>query len=82
MLATVSASDVDQGSNGVVTYSLYSAASATLFDIGQYDGVLLLTGNVDYEKNKHYQIAIQASDQGGHTDSCKVIIDVTDTNDQ
>ncbi|KAL1261571.1 hypothetical protein QQF64_006836, partial [Cirrhinus molitorella] len=55
--------------------------SANLFDIGQYDGVLRLIGNVDYEKNKHYQIAIQASDQGGHTDSCKVIIDVTDTND-
>ncbi|XP_026135745.1 protocadherin gamma-A10-like isoform X16 [Carassius auratus] len=81
VLTTVSASDADQGSNGVVTYSLSSAASATLFDIGQYDGVLRLTGNIDYEKNKHYQIAIQASDQGGHTDSCKVIIDVTDTND-
>uniref|UniRef100_A0A8C2HHS9 Cadherin domain-containing protein n=1 Tax=Cyprinus carpio TaxID=7962 RepID=A0A8C2HHS9_CYPCA len=81
VLTTVSASDADQGSNGVVTYSLSSAASANLFDIGQYDGVLRITGNVDYEKYKHYQIAIQASDQGGHTDSCKVIIDVTDTND-
>uniref|UniRef100_A0A673KZI9 Cadherin domain-containing protein n=1 Tax=Sinocyclocheilus rhinocerous TaxID=307959 RepID=A0A673KZI9_9TELE len=49
VLTTVSASDADQGSNGVVTYSLSSAASATLFDIGQYD-----VRSFDYEQIKAF----------------------------
>ncbi|CAK6977284.1 protocadherin gamma-A4-like isoform X3, partial [Scomber scombrus] len=40
-----------------------------------------LTGNLDYEKAQHYEIHVQASDDGGLTDSCKIIVEVTDTND-
>ncbi|XP_042566745.1 protocadherin beta-16-like isoform X42 [Clupea harengus] len=83
ILTTVSASDADQGSNGVVTYSLSSAAKslAELFQINSKDGALTLIGSIDFEKNKQYQIPVQAKDQGGHSDSCKVIVDVTDVND-
>ncbi|XP_066524900.1 protocadherin beta-16-like [Hoplias malabaricus] len=83
VLTTVSASDADEGSNSLVIYSLSASSKGVsdIFEIGQYDGVLKLIGNVDYEKNKQYQIIIEARDHGGHTDSCKVIIDVIDKND-
>uniref|UniRef100_A0A4W5L7U2 Cadherin domain-containing protein n=1 Tax=Hucho hucho TaxID=62062 RepID=A0A4W5L7U2_9TELE len=83
VLTTVSASDADQGPNGRVTYSISNTAEASndIFEIGRDDGVVKLVGDIDYEILKHYQINVQARDQGGHTDSCKVIIDVIDMND-
>ncbi|XP_076148282.1 protocadherin gamma-A2-like isoform X1 [Alosa pseudoharengus] len=83
ILTTVSASDADQGSYGIVTYALSSNAKglAELFQVNSNDGMLTLIGSIDFEKNKQYQISVQAKDQGGHSDSCKVIVDVTDVND-
>ncbi|XP_049330749.1 protocadherin gamma-A2-like [Astyanax mexicanus] len=83
LLTTISATDADEGSNSVVVYSLSATSKGVsdLFEIGQHDGVIRLIGNVDYEKFKQYQIVVEARDQGGHTDSCKVIIDVSDKND-
>ncbi|XP_035377338.1 protocadherin gamma-A2-like isoform X18 [Electrophorus electricus] len=83
VLTTVSASDADEGSNRVVVYSLSSTSKGVsdLLQIGQNDGVITLIGNVDYEKHKQYQVVLEARDHGGLTDTCKVIIDVTDKND-
>ncbi|XP_049330059.1 protocadherin gamma-A2-like [Astyanax mexicanus] len=83
ILTTVSASDADKGTNSAIVYSLSATSKGVsdLFEIGQHDGVVKLIGNVDYEKFKQYQIVVEARDQGGHTDSCKVIIDVNDKND-
>ncbi|XP_031654395.1 protocadherin gamma-A5 isoform X20 [Oncorhynchus kisutch] len=83
VLTTISASDADQGPNGRVTYSISNTAegAAELFEVDEKYGVVRLVGNVDYEKMKHYEIDVQATDQGGHSDACKVIIEVMDTND-
>ncbi|XP_049330750.1 protocadherin gamma-A2-like [Astyanax mexicanus] len=83
VLTTISATDADEGSNSIVVYSLSATSNdvSDLFEIGQHDGMVKLIGNVDYEKHKQYQIVVEARDQGGHTDSCKVIIDVSDKND-
>ncbi|XP_045574159.1 protocadherin gamma-A2 isoform X32 [Salmo salar] len=81
VLTTVTAFDADQGSYGTVTYHLPQSGAAQLFEIGKEDGVVKLNLNIDYERTKHYQIDVQARDQGGNTDSCKVIIDVIDIND-
>ncbi|XP_050958597.1 protocadherin beta-8-like [Labeo rohita] len=81
VLTTVSASDADLGSNGVITFSISSDGADDLFKVDENTGVVTLIGKVDYEKNKVYQIDVQAKDQGGHSDSCKVILDVTDVND-
>ncbi|XP_063045483.1 protocadherin gamma-A10-like [Engraulis encrasicolus] len=83
LLTTVSASDADQGSNSIVSYSLSSTAKALagLFQINSDDGALILIGSIDFEKHKEYQIPVQAKDQGGHSDTCKVILDITDVND-
>ncbi|KAL2077305.1 hypothetical protein ACEWY4_026809 [Coilia grayii] len=83
VLTTVSAPDADQGSNGDVLYSIAKTMDETrnMFEIDEKTGVLKLKGVVDYEKARHYEIDVQASDEGGLTDSCKVQIDVLDTND-
>uniref|UniRef100_A0A3Q3X7Q5 Cadherin domain-containing protein n=1 Tax=Mola mola TaxID=94237 RepID=A0A3Q3X7Q5_MOLML len=52
-----------------------------MFQIDEQNGVVTLSGALDYEKTQHYEIHVQASDDGGLTDSCKIIVDVADTND-
>ncbi|XP_049324722.1 protocadherin beta-16-like isoform X45 [Astyanax mexicanus] len=82
-LITVSASDVDEGSNGKVTYYMSKTLDSLLdlFTVDQYSGEIVLNGQVDFEKSNNYQLEIQARDQGGLSDSCKVVIVVMDVND-
>ncbi|KAL2077308.1 hypothetical protein ACEWY4_026812 [Coilia grayii] len=82
-LTTVQASDADEGLNGKVTYTLSKPAAEVngLFAIDDTTGVVMLIGQTDYEKTKRYQIDVLAKDHGGHSDTCKVIIDVIDEND-
>ncbi|XP_074505014.1 protocadherin beta-16-like [Sebastes fasciatus] len=83
LLSTVSAADADQGSNGKVTYSITNTLDDVplMFQINEENGLVALSRNLDYEKAQHYEIHVQASDDGGLTDSCKIIVEVTDTND-
>uniref|UniRef100_A0A671QDL9 Cadherin domain-containing protein n=1 Tax=Sinocyclocheilus anshuiensis TaxID=1608454 RepID=A0A671QDL9_9TELE len=84
ILTMVSASDTDEGSNSVVTYYISDTVEknvAEIFLINEKSGELILNGLVDYEKVSHYEINIQAKDQGGLSNACKVIIDVLDIND-
>ncbi|XP_035391383.1 protocadherin beta-16-like isoform X10 [Electrophorus electricus] len=82
-LITVSASDGDEGSNGRVTYYMSKTVDSLsdLFVIDRNSGEIVLNGHVDFEKASHYQLEIQAKDQGGLSDSCKLILDVLDIND-
>ncbi|XP_039478463.1 protocadherin gamma-A10-like [Oreochromis aureus] len=80
---TVNASDADFGSNAIASY-IFSDLNSGLNDvfiINEKTGVISITGSIDYEKNKKYELRIEAKDQGGLTDSSKVIIEVTDVND-
>nr|XP_046180233.1 protocadherin beta-16-like [Oncorhynchus gorbuscha] len=81
VLTTISATDADPGSNGRITYSISKSGASHLFEIDHVYGVVKLNGHIDYEKRKHYEIDVQATDQGGHSDACKLIIEVIDTND-
>ncbi|KAM4732203.1 protocadherin gamma-A11-like [Anableps anableps] len=83
ILSIVSAIDADEGSNGKVVYSITNTLDdvPNLFQIVEESGVVSLIGNLDYEKTQRYEIHVQASDDGGLTDSCKIIVEVTDTND-
>ncbi|XP_062333229.1 protocadherin gamma-A11-like isoform X43 [Osmerus eperlanus] len=82
-LVTVSASDMDRGSNGDVSYVISSNKRRLkeIFQIDRTNGEVTLIGQIDYEKAKHYQIDIEAIDNGGLSDSCKIIVDVLDVND-
>ncbi|XP_015250327.1 PREDICTED: protocadherin gamma-A5-like isoform X9 [Cyprinodon variegatus] len=83
ILSTVSAVDADEGSNGKVVYSITNTLDdvPSLFKIEEETGIVSLIGKLDYERTQRYNIHVQASDDGGLTDSCKIIIEVTDTND-
>ncbi|XP_060905081.1 protocadherin beta-16-like [Labrus mixtus] len=82
-VTTVNASDADYGSNSIVTYyfSDLNSGVSDIFTVDGKTGVILVTGSIDYEKEQKYEIRIEAKDQGGMTDSSKVIIEVSDVND-
>ncbi len=83
ILTTVQASDADKGQNGKIEYHISKSSGGTtnLFEIDRNEGVLMLSGDIDYERVKHYQIDVQARDPGRHSHTCKVIVDVIDVND-
>ncbi|XP_062333236.1 protocadherin beta-16 [Osmerus eperlanus] len=83
VLSTVSATDADQGSNGRMSYSITNTLDdvSDMFEINEESGVVSLSGNIDYERARQYEIHVQASDDGGLTDSCKILVEVVDMND-
>ncbi|KAM9849715.1 uncharacterized protein ACBR49_007002 [Aulostomus maculatus] len=83
VVTAVSAKDADAGLNGEVTYSLAQVNKETkqLFNVNVQSGEIRVTGKLDFEKSKSYQLNVQARDHGGYTDTCKVIIQIIDEND-
>uniref|UniRef100_A0A3B5AVL7 Cadherin domain-containing protein n=1 Tax=Stegastes partitus TaxID=144197 RepID=A0A3B5AVL7_9TELE len=83
LVARVSATDADEGMNGLVTYHFNRMSSnvAELFHLDENSGDLTVNGVIDYEENKIYEIGVQAKDQGGQSTSTNVIIEVSDVND-
>ncbi|XP_072251809.1 protocadherin gamma-A11-like isoform X7 [Leuresthes tenuis] len=79
----VSATDNDKGANEEVMYSFsqHTNSASSLFNIDSNTGEITVTGVLDYEKAKHYEIDIEATDKGGLTDASKVLIEVSDLND-
>ncbi|XP_073668232.1 protocadherin gamma-A11-like isoform X2 [Paramisgurnus dabryanus] len=79
----VSASDADQGINKHLSYSL-SESSDSIIDIFKIDptsGDIIVTGLLDFEKSKKYELNVVATDHGGLTDTSKVMVEITDVND-
>uniref|UniRef100_A0A3Q1F834 Cadherin domain-containing protein n=1 Tax=Acanthochromis polyacanthus TaxID=80966 RepID=A0A3Q1F834_9TELE len=78
VITRVSASDADKGSNSNIMYSISNTAADVrdMFEINELNGDLILENNIDYEKARYYQIHVQASDEGGLTDSCKVTVEL------
>nr|XP_033489301.1 protocadherin gamma-A11-like isoform X23 [Epinephelus lanceolatus] len=83
VLVKVSATDNDKGANEEVMYSFsqHTDSASSLFNMDPHTGEMTVTGVLDYEKTKHYEIDIEATDKGGLTDTSKVLIEVTDLND-
>ncbi|XP_075959797.1 protocadherin beta-15-like [Anarhichas minor] len=80
---TVSASDADEGVNGEVTYefSKLSDKLQKLFLLNEETGKICVTGNIDYEEGSKYEVFVEAKDGYGLSSEAKVIIDITDVND-
>ncbi|XP_004452625.2 protocadherin beta-2 [Dasypus novemcinctus] len=82
-IATVSARDLDIGTNGEISY-VFSQASEDIrktFRINTKSGELLLTQTLDFESIQSYTVSIQATDGGGLSGSCVVFVQVMDLND-
>ncbi|XP_065146669.1 protocadherin gamma-A12-like isoform X37 [Paramisgurnus dabryanus] len=80
---TVSATDADEGPNGEVSYefSRKSDKTAKLFSIDRTTGQIVVIGEIDYEKEQNFEMGIQAKDASGLSSTAKVIIDISDVND-
>ncbi|KAH0618152.1 hypothetical protein JD844_017138 [Phrynosoma platyrhinos] len=84
MLVTkVEASDRDIGSNAHITYSFSQVQENVLksFMLNKNTGELSLGGTIDYEEVGIYEMNIRATDRGGLSAYCKVIVEVEDEND-
>ena len=83
VVASVTATDADQGSNAKILYSITNTLDGIIkvFEVNEETGEICLIGNIDFEDSRNYQINVLASDEGGLTDSCKLIVDVQDVND-
>ncbi|XP_030000829.1 protocadherin gamma-A10-like isoform X2 [Sphaeramia orbicularis] len=82
-VARVSAVDADEGYNGNVTYSFthLEEGSSYPFQIDSYTGEVKITGELDYEVFPNYEINLQARDPWGVVGVSKLIIEITDVND-
>ncbi|XP_056094088.1 protocadherin gamma-A2-like isoform X3 [Rhinichthys klamathensis goyatoka] len=82
-IVSVTATDKDKGTHSELTYSFSqtSGKALELFNIDSESGGITVNGDLDFEKSKHFQLHVKATDKGGLTDSCKVIIELIDVND-
>ncbi|KAI4896458.1 hypothetical protein NFI96_015228 [Prochilodus magdalenae] len=82
-VATVSATDADEGVNGEVLYAFdhISETNKEFFKLDSKSGEISLIGSIDFEEETSFELQIQAKDGPGLTTYSKVIIDVIDVND-
>ncbi|XP_067374271.1 protocadherin alpha-3-like isoform X14 [Channa argus] len=85
-LLTVNASDLDEGMNGEIEYSLRNklrGLSSEPFDLDSRTGKLTVKGSLDYEEKQVYEIKVLAADKGAVSLSthCNVIVRIEDVND-
>ncbi|XP_061137619.1 putative protocadherin beta-18 [Syngnathus typhle] len=79
----VSATDADEGVNGAVTYDFghVSGNNINVFLIDPTTGEIKVTGVTDFEEKASYEMRVEAKDGLGLTSYAKVLIDITDVND-
>ncbi|XP_031981263.1 protocadherin gamma-A10-like [Corvus moneduloides] len=83
VLVTVTATDADEGLNGQVKYSMKKETDTALdiFHLDSETGAIELLRILDFEEGNSYELEVQAHDSGALFDTTKVVITVTDVND-
>ncbi|XP_056677601.1 protocadherin beta-16-like [Monodelphis domestica] len=83
VVSTIFAADSDQGSNGEVTYSFSQNAgkSHRAFHIDPLTGEIRISKPLDFETTEYYELSVRATDGGGLSSHCKVLVEVMDVND-
>ncbi|XP_061135404.1 protocadherin gamma-A11-like [Syngnathus typhle] len=83
IVINVSATDADEGVNGNVSYDFGHVTDHVkkLFSIDRKIGAITVTGTVDYESSTSYELRVKAKDGLGLSSYAKVIISITDLND-
>ncbi|KAI4896455.1 hypothetical protein NFI96_015229 [Prochilodus magdalenae] len=83
LVATMRATDADEGENGEVTYEFghLSEDYTTLFSLDSKTGEVRVIGQVDYEEETSFELRIQAKDGAGLASYSNLHIDITDVND-
>ncbi|GAB1301632.1 Protocadherin beta 17 [Apodemus speciosus] len=83
LVLTVSAKDLDSGDNGKVLYALSRPSediSKTL-EVNPVTGEIRLRKEVDFETIPSYEVDIKATDGGGLSGKCTLLLQVVDVND-
>ncbi|XP_058268044.1 protocadherin beta-16-like isoform X35 [Hemibagrus wyckioides] len=83
ILTAVSATDADEGVNGLLSYVFAQASDEAkrLFKINPETGAITTLDILDYETEKNFELNINAMDNGGLADTCNVLIEIIDEND-
>ncbi|XP_061691600.1 protocadherin beta-15-like [Syngnathoides biaculeatus] len=79
----VRATDADEGVNGDVTYDFGHVTEDVkkIFSIDRKLGTIAVIGTVDYESSTSFELRVKAKDGLGLSSYAKVIISITDVND-
>ncbi|XP_045140669.1 protocadherin beta-14-like [Echinops telfairi] len=82
-IITVSAKDLDSGNYGEIAYTFFHASEdiRKTFEINPTSGDVHLRAFLDFEVTQSYTINIQATDGGGLSEKCLLLIKVVDIND-
>ncbi|XP_066479074.1 protocadherin beta-1-like [Tiliqua scincoides] len=83
LVTKVEASDRDIGSYADITYAFSQVQENVIrsFKLNKHTGELTVAGTIDYEENNYYEMNIRATDGGGLSAYCKVVVEVEDEND-
>ncbi|EMP35332.1 Protocadherin gamma-A4 [Chelonia mydas] len=82
-VVTVKATDPDEGVNKEVKYSFQKITdkASKMFHLDPKTGEITVVGKLDFEEAALYETEVQAHDVGGLFDKSKIIIVVSDVND-
>ncbi|XP_076993344.1 protocadherin beta-13-like [Tamandua tetradactyla] len=83
LIVTVSATDIDIGVNGEISYSLFQASEeiSDTFQVNPVTGEIRLKKKLDFETFQSYEVNVEARDAGSFTGKCTVLAQVIDVND-
>ncbi|KAK2524900.1 hypothetical protein Q9233_009219 [Columba guinea] len=83
VVLSVVATDLDEGPNGDISYQFSQVVgqSDSAFVIDPVSGEIKLRKPLDFEAAEKYELSVQASDGGGLSAICKVLVEVVDVND-
>ncbi|XP_036933522.1 protocadherin alpha-2-like isoform X21 [Acanthopagrus latus] len=86
VIIKLNATDLDEGMNSKISYSLIKRGStdrSNIFDLNPETGEITVKGTLDYEETPAYEVRVQARDQGISPRSAhaKLLIEIIDVND-
>ncbi|OCT88450.1 hypothetical protein XELAEV_18017081mg [Xenopus laevis] len=83
LVVELHATDADEGSNAQITYLFNDIPENAheIFSINPMNGSVKIIGKLDYEVATSYEMTVEAKDGGGLVSYCKLLIQVSDLND-
>nr|XP_032628438.1 protocadherin gamma-B5-like [Chelonoidis abingdonii] len=82
-VVTVKATDLNEGVNKEIKYSFRKITEKVLkiFHLDSKKGGITFVGNLNFEEFALHEIEVQGHDKGGHFERSKVVVVVSDVND-
>nr|XP_033783549.1 protocadherin gamma-A4-like [Geotrypetes seraphini] len=82
-VVVINATDMDKGIHSEVTYLFWKISDKAnrIFRLNSKSGEISVVGSLDFEESQFYEMEVQAKDGGGLSSRSKVLLQVTDVND-